>query len=359
MDRRRYLKWMFASAPALTLILRNRGLGSSQQPPPRWREFRFSRLATLITPTEQFFLRSHLDYPQLDPAKWKLKVEGLVARPLEINYTQLTALRSTSRIVTFECSGNPPGGGLVSTAEWRGISLSQLLDKAGVLTTAKEVVFEGGDFGLDEAESVPLSYARSIPVEKALAAETMIAWEMNGERLRWEHGFPARLIVPGYYAMSHVKWLSRIRLIDRPFKGFYMVKRYFTARRLPGGEFETYPALKMKVKSQIARPASGEHLAKETCLIAGAAWTGDGLISRVELSLDNGITWQAASLLDRPTPHAWMRWEFPWLSPSAGPQTVVCRAFDDQGEQQPQAPDTTLVNRYGNNWYHQVVFTIR
>lgn len=332
----------------------------SETNPSRWRESPFSQLGERLTPNRQFFLRSHLNSPEIDLRKWNLRIEGLVARPLRLSFDDLKGFHAESRAVTFECSGNAPGGGMVSTAEWRGVALRELLEKAGLSTKAKEVVFEGADFGLDELESVPLRYARSIPLEKALAPETAIAWEMNGEPLSREHGFPARAVVPGDYAMSHVKWLARIRVVERPFKGFYMVKRYFTARPIPGaGGFEIQSVVRMKVKSQIARPAPGEQLGRGTYRIMGAAWAGDALVTKVEVSVDGGSLWEPALLLDKAAPYVWVRWEYPWTPASSGRFALVCRAFDDQGGRQPEAPEPTVLNRYGNNWYHRVDVTVR
>lgn len=328
--------------------------------PPKWREFVFSGLSGFRTPTADFFLRSHLNYPRLKAPDWELVIDGLVKHPAKLRFSQLSEFPSTLRTVTFECAGNPPGGGLVSTAEWRGVSLQRVLENAGLPATAREIVLEGSDFGLDEAESVPLIYSRSIPLDKALSAETMIAWEMNGDPLPWEHGFPARLIVPGYYAMSHVKWLSRIRVIDRAYRGFYMKKRYFTARPIAGTrEFEIHPEMQMKLKSQIARPVTGEQLSSPTVIITGAAWTGEGKVARVEVSTDGGITWRAAELFDNAIPYAWVRWKFLWNTPANGAYQLVCRAFDDRGEAQPESPDPKVINRYGNNWYHRVEVTVR
>ncbi len=334
--------------------------GGQDKGPPRWREYPFPDLSGVRTPTNQFFLRSHLSYPRLEAPEWELQIDGVVKEKTSFRLEQLTSLPSVTRLVTFECSGNPPGGGLVSTAEWKGISLRLILEKVGVLPGAVEAVFEGADSGLDEAESIPLVYARSIPLDKALSAETMIVWEMNGARLPWEHGFPVRVVVPGYYAMSHVKWLSRIRLVSRPYKGFYMTKRYFTARHIAAtGKFEIHPEIKMKIKSQIARPTAGELLSGSSTLISGAAWTGEGVVTRVEISTNGGVSWRPAELLDEPIPYSWRRWRYLWKEPENGIHTLICRAFDDRGGQQPESADTAVINRYGNNWYHRVDVTVR
>ena len=357
LTRRDWLRRASAAAAAGAAALRC-GLARILEEPPRWRECPFSELAGLITPTPRFFLRSHLEYPELDRSKWKLEIGGAVRRPLALGTGDLEALPAVERTITFECAGNPPGGGMVSTAHWRGARLRALLDRAGVAAGAKEVVFEGADYGLDEVESVPLVYARSIPLEKALAEETLIAWEMNGAPLDREHGAPARLVVAGYYAMSHVKWLARIRVVERPYAGFYMTKRYFTARRLPGtGDLQVRPEMKLKVKSQIARPVERERVFGDPVLISGAAWTGEGEISRVEVSTDGGRAWEPARLLDGPAPYAWVRWQHPWRPARSGPHTLVCRAFDSRGGEQPEAADPAVINRYGNNWYHRVEVT--
>ncbi|HEY3130989.1 MAG TPA: sulfite oxidase [Acidobacteriota bacterium] len=357
LNRRAWLKQLVAAALIFPV-----GRAGSQPlqaiaggSPPRWREFLFSELGSWQTPTAQFFLRSHLDHPQLSVADWKLTLDGLVKQRSEFSFEELIKLPSVTRTVTFECSGNPPGGGLISTAEWRAIPLHLLLEKAGVGAGAKEIVFEGADFGLDEEESVPLIFSRSIPLQKALSTETMLAWEMNGKPLSWEHGFPVRVVVPGYYAMSHVKWLSRIRVIDHSYKGFYMTKRYFTARRIPGtGRFEFRAEMQMKIKSQIARPVSGEQISGASTIVTGAAWSGEGIVKRVEVSTDGGSTWTAAVLLDKPVRYAWVRWRLVWNTPANGVYTLVCRAFDDAGGAQPEEPDNSVINRYGNNWYHRV-----
>ena len=189
--------------------------------------------ADWLTPVEHFFVRSHLGTPSIERDQWKLTVEGKVRRPREWTWSQLKEMEQESRTVTLECAENLPGGRLVGNAQWRGIPLARLLEKAGVQEDAREVVLEGADRGLDELEMVPVTYARSLPLDEALAAGTLVALEMNGQPLTPEHGFPARVIVPGWYGMAHVKWLTRIRVSAEPFQGFYMAKRYFTARRHP------------------------------------------------------------------------------------------------------------------------------
>lgn len=320
-----------------------------------WREPSFSNLRQWITPLDQFFVRHHLGVPQVPLDDWKLVVEGLVEHRLELSYRDLLRLPRISLVATIECAGNRPGGGMVGNAEWKGVSLATLLKEAGVRPGAVEVILDGADFGLDEGEYVPTSYSRSIPVEKALAPETLLAFEMNGKALELERGYPLRAIVPGWYAMTDVKWLRRIEVTDHPFAGFYMSKRYFTAKRDPlTGEFVVSPVREMDLKSQIARPRNGEVLKPGPYTIRGAAWTGRGRVEKVEVSVDEGNTWHEAALGKERAPFAWVFWEYVWQSPGSGEHTLLARAFDDQGRTQPAREDPEQINLYANHWVHQV-----
>lgn len=320
-----------------------------------WQEPPFSELQEWLTPSTRFFVRHHLGIPEVDADRWTLSIEGSVDRRLELGYEQLLKLPTVSQVYTVECAGNLPGGGMVGNAEWTGVRLGDLLQEAGVQEGAVEIIMEGDDVGIDEGENIPVRYARSIPLSKALAPETLLAFQMNGETLARQHGFPVRAVVPGWYGMSHVKWLRRIEVSDRPFTGFYMSKRYFTARRDEiTGEFLISPVRQMKIKSQIARPREGELLAAAAYTIRGAAWTGDGKIARVEISLDGGLTWNKAELEDQGVPFAWRLWRCDWSSPPIGRHTLTVRAFDEEGKTQPVEEDRQQTNRYANHWRHRV-----
>ena len=311
--------------------------------------------ADWLTPVEHFFVRSHLGTPSIERDRWKLTVGGKVRRPREWTWSQLKQMEQESRTVTLECAENLPGGSMVGNAQWRGVLLARLLEEAGVEANAQEVVLEGADRGLDELEMVPVTYARSLPLDEALAAGTLIALEMNGQPLTPEHGFPARAVVPGWYGMAHVKWLTRVRVSAEPFRGFYMAKRYFTARRHPNtGEPVITPVTRMGVKSRIDSPVGGQTLSPGSHVVRGRAWAGCRTVERVEVSSDGGRSWSRARLQDAPAPCTWVRWAHTWEPPRTGAYALQVRAFDDRGETQPLQQDLGRINRYDNRWLHTV-----
>lgn len=313
-------------------------------------EMPFGKQSGFLTPTESFYVRTHFPIPSIDRDAWWLRIEGEVEKPFAINYQELLALESKTIPVTLECAGNNRnflqpkvkgvqwGLGAVGTAEWTGVPLSILLDRAGVKANASEIILEGADGGmLEDPKSPPgeLKFARSIPVEKA-RADVLLAYKMNGGELPPQHGFPVRAIVPGWYAMASVKWLQRIIVTDRPFTGYYQTIDYaYWKRRAEIAELT--PLTKMQIKAQIARPAQGETVpANSSVRVHGAAWTSDGEITKVELSTDGGSTWSEAKLLGGPKPNAWQLWEFNWQTPAVtGKQTLVARATDSLGRTQP------------------------
>jgi DMSO/TMAO reductase YedYZ molybdopterin-dependent catalytic subunit len=317
-------------------------------------EMPFSTLDSFITPTESFYVRTHFPIPAIDRDAWWLHVEGEVENPFAINYEQLLELESMTTPVTLECAGNSRNFlepnvkgvqwrlGAVGTAEWTGLPLSVLLDRAGVKPSAREVILEGTDGGiLEDPKSPPgqLHFARSIPVEKA-RADVLLAYKMNGSDLPPEHGFPVRAIVPGWYAMASIKWLQRIIVMDEPFTGYYQTIDYaYWKRRAEVAELT--PLTEMQIKAEIAKPAEGETVsANSSVRVHGAAWTSDGEIAKVELSTDGGSTWNQTNLLGEPNPNAWQLWEFYWQTPAAaGKRTLIARATDSLGHTQPLQHD--------------------
>ena len=317
-------------------------------------EMPFEKLESFITPTESFYVRTHFPIPSIDRDAWWLHVEGDVENPFAINYEQLLELGSVTIPVTLECAGNNRnflepkvkgvqwGLGAVGTAEWSGVPLAILLDRAGVEANASEVILEGTDGGmLEDPKSPPgqLHFARSIPVEKA-RADVLLAYKMNGSELPPEHGFPVRAIVPGWYAMASIKWLQRIIVTDQPFSGYYQTIDYAYWKRR-GDMAELASLTEMQIKAQIAKPAQGETVpANFSVRVHGAAWTSDGEIRKVELSTDGGSTWSEANLLGESKPNAWRLWEFNWQTPrTPGKQTLIARATDSLGRTQPVLRD--------------------
>lgn len=328
-------------------------------------EFPYASLNSFITPTEQFYVRSHFATPRLDRAVWRLKVEGAVERSLELTYEDLLRISSRTAPVTLECAGNgrsflnPTARGVqwaegaVSTAEWTGVSLSDVLKRAGVRRGAVDVVLEGAD--TTELKSFPrpagpVHFARSIPIATARRPEVLLAYRMNGAELPVDHGFPVRAIAPGWYGMASIKWLTRIVVTDKPFDGHFQTVDYaYYVRR--NGLPSRVPLAEMQVKSQIARPIAGQSLvAGRPVNIYGAAWTGsDADIRRVEVSTDGGASWSDARLLGKAVRGAWRLWDFDWTAPRPGNVTLKCRATDSQGRTQPVERDPDRDNYMVNH----------
>jgi DMSO/TMAO reductase YedYZ molybdopterin-dependent catalytic subunit len=317
-------------------------------------EMPFEKLEGFITPTELFYVRTHFPIPSIDRDAWWLNVEGEVENPFVINYEQLLELQPVTIPVTLECAGNNRNFldpkikgvqwalGAVGTAEWTGVLLSVLLDRAKVRANGREVILEGSDHGmLEDPKSPPgeLTFARSIPLAKA-QQDVLVAYKMNGEDLPPANGFPVRALVPGWYAMASIKWLQRIIVTDEAFTGYYQTIDYAYWKRREQIAERT-PLTQLQVKAQIAGPKQGETVATNTTVrVHGAAWASDVEVTRVELSPDGGATWNDVKLLGTARPNAWRLWEFNWQTPAAaGTQTLLARASDSLGRTQPVQRD--------------------
>ena len=317
-------------------------------------EFPFASLNGVKTPNNQFFVRTHFPIPQLGRDEWRLKCTGHVERELALNYHELRTLPSKTVTATIECAGNsrvflvPKAKGVlwelgaVSTAEWTGVPLATVLDRAGVKNGAVEVILQGADKGqLTEEPKTPgeIHFARSLPLEKARQAEVLLAYQMNGEDLPAEHGFPLRAIVPGWYGMASVKWLTSIEVTDRPFQGYWQTAEYSYWNR-HSGEPVGVPVREMQVKSEIARPTRGERISTATPYrVTGAAWSDTDIV-KVEVSTDGGQSWKEATLLGDAVPFTWRLWEFQWQpAKTTGKVTLMSRATDKNGRQQPKDHD--------------------
>jgi len=324
-------------------------------------------LADGLTPTGAFYVRNHYAVPDLKADAHKLRILGLVKTPLEISLSQLRAMPSSRSVITLECAGNGrsalnprPAGvawrfGAVGTAEFAGTPLRWVLERAGILERAVEVVLAGADHGVVNGQE-GVAYERSLTLERAMSDEVLIAWEMNGEPLTVEHGYPFRVVVPRWYAMSSVKWLARIEVIGQPFGGYWQAAQYLYI-----GEKDTpprTPVTHMRVRSVIARPGAGEELARGPIEIVGASWSGEGRIERVEVSTDGGSTWGDARLEVPAGPWASAPWRFDWSPQRAGEHILMSRATDVVGNVQPMAPRQNALG-YGNNGVHRVSIVIR
>ena len=325
----------------------------------------FDLLDDLLTPNHLFYVRNHFPIPELDARAHQLSVTGAVKCPFTISYEDLLKMQPEIRTATLECAGNsgfflsPPvegvqwHSGAVGTAEWTGVPLSALLDRAGVNHDACEIVFEGADRGVPKEKPAPpreIHYARSIPLSKA--RETLVAHAMNGQALSPEHGYPLRALVPGHYGMASVKWLSAIHVVTTPFQGYFQTTDYAYWNEIDTGNPERVPLGEMYLKSQIVRPQLDAIISADSCYkVTGAAWSA-GQVDTVEFSDDGGQTWREAQFLDPALPGVWRRWQFNWQVPSTpGLRTLQSRALDAQGNIQPERHD----NRFGTYVIHHVL----
>ena len=318
-------------------------------------EFPFSTLNSLITPTDSFYVRSHFPVPHINIDSWRLKIDGAVDRPCEFSYSDLLALPSRSVTAVMECAGNNrvflvpkvEGAqwelGAVGNAEWTGVPLPVLMEKAGISARAVDIVFEGADRGIPDQKPKPvhpIHYTRSLPLRKAASEDVLVVYKMNGQTLTPAHGFPIRLVVPGWYGMASVKWLQRIVATTVPFDGYFQ-KIDYAYWELRDGIEVRQPITEIELKSQIARPSTMEVWpANTSSVVHGAAWAGENLVAKVEVSVDDGKTWEEATLLAPPKPFSWVLWNYIWMTPNIpGTYSVMTRATDSLGNQQPLKHD--------------------
>jgi DMSO/TMAO reductase YedYZ molybdopterin-dependent catalytic subunit len=323
-------------------------------------------LAAPITPTEQFYVRSNFPVPALDVDSWRLQVSGLVERRGSFSLQDLQALPRTKLTTVLECAGNgrklmapvPPGTpwglGAVSTGRFGGVRLRTVLESCGLDESVREIVFRGADGGPVEGGRT-VAFERSLPPDTALHPDTLLAWEMNGAPLTPAHGFPVRLVVPGWYAVASVKWLAEITALDAPFTGHFQRERY-VYRGHPSFADHT-PVTRVQVRSLIATPADGAHITG-SCTVRGAAWSGEGGITRVQLSDDDGATWHDAVLRQPAAAHELALFAYEWRPARTGAVVLMARAEDSSGAVQPLDPVWNELG-YANNVVHRVRVNVR
>ena len=323
-----------------------------------------------ITPVGLHYLLTHFDIPYVDAASWRLEVGGLVERPLSLSLDDLRARPAAEVAVTMECAGNgrvhiephvfsqPWLLEAVGTARWRGVTVASVLEDAGVRDDAIEVLFTGLDRGIDgEEEQV---YERSLPLHELLRGDALLAYEINGQPLPPQHGYPLRLVVPGWYGMTSVKWLSQITVRDEPFDGYQMRHAYRVRYEEdePGVPITTIAPRSLMVPPGIPEFRSRERLVQAgVCEIVGRAWSGRAEVSGVDFSADGGETWSPAELGDAALGRwAWRSWRFSWYA-EPGEHELCCRARDAAGNEQPLAAAWNL-GGYLNNAVQRVSVTV-
>jgi DMSO/TMAO reductase YedYZ molybdopterin-dependent catalytic subunit len=339
----------------LQLAARNRGIP-------------LEALAYDITPSGLHYLLVHFDIPEIDPATWRLHVGGHVDRALELSLDELRALPRHTTPVTLECAGNgrarlnprpisqPWLVEAVSTAEWTGTPLAALLAEAGPRADAVEVAFTGADRGIQGGDEH--RYARALTLAEAARPDVLLAYEMNGEPLPPQHGFPMRLVVPGWYGMASVKWLTSIEVLARPFEGFQQVEAYrFQVDADDPGE----PVQRIRVRSLMMPPGIPDFFTRTRFVDAGEvrlrgrAWSGEGPIRRVEVLVDGQ---PADARLDPPLGRfAWQSWSYDWQA-RPGEHELACRATDAAGNTQPDEQPWNYQGM-GNNLIQRIPVTVR
>jgi sulfane dehydrogenase subunit SoxC len=324
-----------------------------------------------ITPAGMHYLLTHYDVPRVDRDGHRLAVDGLVRTPLSLSVDELRRFNRVELEAAMECAGN--GRALlapraisqpwlldaVGNARWGGIRLADVLERAGIEDTADELVFTGLDEGVEAG--VRQHYARSLTVAEALKSGAVIAFAMNGEPLPPQHGFPLRLVVPGWYGMTNVKWLASITAIAGAFDGYQNTHAY-RIRRIPDDPGE--PVTRIAVRSLIAPPGVPDFLSRERsvaagpCPIEGRAWSGWAPIARVEVSTDGGESWRNAAITERGgSDWAWVGWRFEWDA-TPGRHTIASRATDAAGNTQPLLPEWN-VGGYANNAVQRMQIEVR
>ena len=367
-SRREFLKQVSsaalatAAAPAmLTWALplpQERGVEVAGEDGMILRSFRFVDLETPVeyfntwlTPVPHFFVRNHMHEPsELNADDWRLTIGGEVDKPLTLNLVELSKFGTHTVVNTLECAGNGRslqrpqvpgiqwGKGAVSTARFSGPRLRDVLQRAGVKPSGKHVMFRG----LDEVPGKVPPFIRSIPIEKALDSDTLIATHMNGAALTRHHGYPARALVPGWIGAASCKWLTEIKMLEAEFVGNFMSPAYRFPNQpgKPGDAVkpeDTHPLTGLSVKSVVSGPGDGANVKAGKVAVHGAAWAGEADVVKVEVSTDGGVTWAAAQLGHEQAHYAWRLWNYEWRA-KGGDYAILSRATDSQGRVQPAAP---------------------
>jgi len=323
-----------------------------------------------ITPTGLHYLLIHYDIPEVNAEQWRLKITGLVGKPLELTLDEIKKRPRLTMPVAMECAGN--GRALfaprrisqpwlleaIGNSEWTGTPLRGILQDAGLSSAAVEIVFTGLDQG-DEGEQIQF-YQRSLTVDEAMRNEVLLVYEMNGEPLPPQHGYPLRLLAPGWYGMASVKWLDRIEAVAEAFQGYQMARAYHYTRTADGpGEAVTL----IRARALMIPPGIPDFMTRNRLVDAGVvaltgkAWAGRVGVSDVEVSVDGGAAWSKAELGESESPYSWRTWTFLWNA-TPGEQVLLVRAIDAHKNTQPIDQEWNF-GGYGNNGVQRVNVIVR
>jgi DMSO/TMAO reductase YedYZ molybdopterin-dependent catalytic subunit len=314
---------------------------------PGGKMLRWEHLTQWITPREELFSVGHYGTPEVDLAKWRLNVVGLVGNPVSLSLDEIRKRRRKTVTATLECSGNgssPGFMGAIGNMKWTGTPLAPLLKECGLHRRASEIVFFGADEKTEKIrdKDYPQNFARGLSLADACREDVILAYEMNGQPLEKGHGAPLRLVVPGWFGIAWIKWLTRIEVMDRRYMSKYMAREYVTIR---GGErdgrtvWHETSVGPMDVKSIIARAVRGKD---GSVRFSGAAWTDGTPLKRVEIRIDGG-DWKPARLDERRrSKYSWTFFDYEWKQPSFGEHRIVSRAIDADGRVQPASEDPEI-----------------
>lgn len=312
----------------------------------------------VVMPAARFYVRNHFPTPVLDPDSYELKLTGMVEQPLRLRLRDLKNMPSQSLVSTLECAGNGRirfhpqvegeqwHFGAASTAEWTGVPLVEILDRVGLTAGARDVVFRGADAGLVDGATSPVRFERALSVSDARDSGALVAYAMNGEPLPLQHGRPVRLIVPGWYSVASVKWLTEIEVIDHRFESYFQTDRYMY-EWVRNGAVVREPVRLQRVRAVVTEPGDGAAVPVGEFLVRGVAWSGAAPIERVEVSI-GGRPWAAARLIGERRRHSWQWWELLTRCETPGTSTVRARATDQTGATQPEHPEWNRLG-YGGN----------
>ncbi len=326
---------------------------------PRVKLFDLHNLISWTTPAEEFFTFHQTQPAVINLDDWKLDIIGAVAKPRIFSYSELAGFPARRVPATIECAGNTKHqrimNGLVSNAVWTGVELAPLLQSCGVLPEAREVVFFGGDAERERKwpagdRELGAAHGRSVFVQDALEAGAILAMQMNSALLPLEHGYPLRLILPGWYGVAQVKWLKRIVVLDRRYEGRHMARNYHSISSGPDGLVMETSIGRNRLKSVIARV---ERIGR-ACRLSGAAWGGPATLDRVEIRV-NGESWRPAVIAHKGGPHDWSLWNFDWNNLVVGRHSVVSRAIDTRGVIQPEESIFLSSREENSQWPRTIV----
>ncbi len=304
-----------------------------------WQDTR--QISEFVSDNDDFYLVQHYGQPEIDNDSWRLRVTGMVDNELELSLSDLMGDESVERQVGFECGGNSQRlfHGLIGNANWRGVSLANILRRAGIQDGAKEVVFFAADTAMEEirGREVEKAFARSLSIPDAMRAENMLAYEMNGEPLPHYHGKPVRLVVPGWYGVANVKWLTQIHVQSTRYMGRFMGRDYVTLKKEEVGGVERWvenSVTTMNLKSSIIRVTERNGQYK----VLGFVLNDGTPLESVEVKIDDG-PWQRAEMDPRNSQYSWKLFTYDWSNPSPGSHTIVSRVTDVNGNVQPTQAD--------------------